>query len=37
MSPEESEHMEGEKIKPAKPSAVELAEACAEIAYDRKA
>lgn len=37
MSPEESEHMEGEKAKPAKPSAVELAEACAEIAYDRKA
>ena len=37
MSPEESEHMEGEKTKPAKPSAVELAEACAEIAYDRKA
>ena len=37
MSPEESEHMETEKTKPARPSALELAEACAAIAYDRKA
>ena len=37
MSPEETEHMETEKTKPSKPSAVELAEACAAIAYDRKA
>ena len=37
MSPEESEQMETEKAKQAKPSALELAEACAAIAYDRKA
>ena len=37
MSPEESDPMETEKAKQAKPSALELAEACAAIAYDRKA
>lgn len=37
MSPEESEKMGTEKMTGVKPSAVELAEACAAIAYDRKA
>lgn len=37
MSPEEMENTEKEQSVPPRPSAVELAEACAAIAYDRKA